>query len=99
MQITKQYPIIFKEYKFLKNIFSNEEPVAHSSISIKDLKTFHSMFCKFLKLEILLPNALNAYEEFKKCFDDEDLSNFCYQTYADCGNFEGLKEAIPSVES
>ena len=57
------------------------------------------MFCKFLKIEILLPNVLNTYEEFNKCFDEEDLFNFFYQTCADCGNFEDLSEAIVSVES
>ena len=90
--------IIFKKHKFLRNIFSNEEPTAASSSSTKDLKTFYSMFCKFLKIAILLPNALNTYEEFNECFDNENLSNFCYQTCADCDNFEDLKEAIVSVE-
>lgn len=56
------------------------------------------MLCKFLKITILLLNALNKYEEFNKCFDDEDLSNFRYQTCADWDNFEEIKEAIVSVE-
>ena len=34
-----------------------------------------------------MPNALNKYEEFNKYFDDEDLSNFRYQTCADWDNF------------
>ena len=101
MWITRQCPmwiLSFSKHKFLRNIFSNEEPTAASSSSTKDLKTFYSMFCKFLKIAILLPNALNTYEEFNECFDNENLSNFCYQTCADCDNFEDLKEAIVSVE-
>ena len=45
--------------------------------SLKDLKTFHQIIVKFLKIVITLQNALNAHEEFSDCFD-KDLLNFCH---------------------
>ena len=40
----------------------------------------------------------SCFENVDGCFDDEDFSAFYCQTYADCENFEELKEAIASVE-
>ena len=40
----------------------------------------------------------SCFENVNSCFDDEDLSAFYCQTYADCENFEELKGAIASVE-
>ena len=51
--------IIFKEHKFLRNIFSSD--ILKKTNSLKDLKTFHEKFISFLKiavfLKILLTNA------------------------------------------
>ena len=93
--------VIFKEPKSLRNIFPNQELAA--SKSIKHMKIFHAAFGKFLKIAILLPNVLNAaggscFEDIDSCFDDEDLSAFYRQTFADCKNFGELKEAIASAE-
>ena len=85
--------IIFKEHMFLRNIFSDQELAA--SDSIKDLKNFHLMFCRFLKIASFLPYVLNTCgggggTEFNNCcFNDEDLSAFYYQTCADCENSKG----------
>ena len=87
--------IIFKEHKFLRNIFLSEELAATDSL--KDLKTYHQ-FVKFLKIVIFLQNApLYTYEEFGDCFD-EDLVNFYRNNCSDCSDFEELKETIGSVE-
>ena len=93
--------IIFKQHKFLRNIFSDQELAA--SDSIKDLKNFHAMFCQFLKIATLLPNVLNTvcgscFQNVDSCFGDEDFSAFYRQTCADCENFEELKEVVASVE-
>ena len=59
----------------MRNIFSSEELIMTESL--KDLKTFHQIIVKFLKIVITLQNALNAHEEFSDCFD-KDLLNFCH---------------------
>ena len=87
--------MIFREHKFLRNIFSSEE-IAMTD-SLKDLKTCHQTFVKFLKVIIILQNALNTHEEFSDCFD-EDLLNFCRDNCADCSDFNELKETIGSVK-
>ena len=87
--------IIFKEHKFLRNIFLSEELAATDSL--KDLKTYHQ-FVKFLKIAIFLQNApLYTYEEFGDCFD-EDLVNFYRNNCAERSDFEELKETIGSVK-
>ena len=48
--------IIFKERKFLRNIFSSEE--LDTTDSLKDLKTYHLTLVRFLKIVIVLQNAL-----------------------------------------
>ena len=65
--------------------------------SLKDLKTYHQTFVKFLKTVIILKNALNTHEEFINCFN-KDLLNFCGDNRADCSDFDELKETIESVE-
>ena len=59
----------------MRNIFSSEELIMTESL--KDLKTFHQIIVKFLKIVITLQNALNAHEEFSDSFD-KDLLNFCH---------------------
>ena len=72
--------IIFKEHKFLRNIFLSEELA--TTDSLKDLKTYYQAFVKFLKVAIFLQNVLNMHEEFGDCFD-EDLLNFYHNDCAD----------------
>ena len=43
--------------------------------SLKDLKTYHQTFVKFLKMAVILQNALNTREEFSDSFI-ENLLNF-----------------------
>ena len=50
--------IIFKEHQFLRNIFLSEELAMADSL--KDLKTYHQTFVKFLKMAVILQNALYA---------------------------------------
>ena len=65
--------IIFKKDKFLRNIFSSEELATTDG---------HQAFVKFLKIVIILQNALNTHEDFINCFD-EDFLNFCSDNCAD----------------
>ena len=66
--------ITFKEHKFLRNIFSSEELA--KTDSMKDVKTFHENFVRFLNIVSFLQNAFNSCDEFDECFND-DLLNFC----------------------
>ena len=52
--------IIFKEHKFLRKILLSKELTTNDSL--KDLKTYHQTFAKFLKIVIILQNALNIHE-------------------------------------
>ena len=87
--------IIFRGHKFLRNIFFGEELAMTDSL--KDLKTYHQTFTKFFKSVIILQNALNTHEEFSNCFD-EDWLNFCRDNYANCSDFNEIKESIGSVK-
>ena len=87
--------IIFREHKLLRNIFWSKELV--TTDSLKDLKTYHQTFVKFLKFAYILQNALNTHEEFSDCFD-EDLLYLCRDNCADCPDFNELKETIGSVK-
>ena len=87
--------IIFREHKVLRNKFWSEELT--TTASLKDLKTYHQTFVKFLKVVIILQNALNTHEEFTDCFN-EDLLNFCRDDCADCLDFNEIKETIESVK-
>ena len=87
--------IIFKEHKFLRNVFPSEELTTTNSL--KDLKSYHQTFVNILKIVIILHNELNTHEEFNDCID-EDLHNFCRDNCIDCSDFDELKETIGSVE-
>ena len=97
--IAKQYLmsifIIFREHKFLRNIFSCEELT--TTDSLKDPKTYHQTFVKFLKIVIVLKNALNTHEKFSDCFN-ENLLNFSHYNCVGCSDFNELKETIGSVK-
>ena len=66
--------IIFKEHKFLANVFSNEELT--KTDSMKDVKTYHQNFARFLKIVVFLQNAFNTCNEFEERFKN-DLLDFC----------------------
>ena len=61
--------VIFKEHKFLRNIFSEEE--LSSSTALKNIHTYHKNFSRFLKVAIYLQNSLNTIQEFSDCLYDE----------------------------
>ena len=65
--------------------------------SLKDLKTYHQTFVKFLKMAVILQNALNTREEFSDSFN-ENLLNFCRDNCAACSDFDELKETTGSVK-
>ena len=87
--------IIFKEHKFLRNIFSIDELAKTNSL--KDLKAFHEKFVSFLKIVVLLQNALNTNEDLDDCFND-NLLDFCRNCCADCSDFNEIKDLINDVE-
>ena len=87
--------IIKKEYKFLRNIFSEKELM--SSAAIKNLQSFHKNFCKFLQVVVYLQNSINSIKDFSECFYDE-LAEFCNEFCDDCTNFIEIKEKISDVE-
>ena len=60
---------IFKEHKFLRTIFSNEELA--KTDSMKHVKTYHKNFVRFLKIVVFFfKKAFNTCNEFYECFDD-----------------------------
>ena len=87
--------IIFKEHKFLRNIFSIDELAKTNSL--KDLNTFHEKFVSFLKIVVLLQNALNTNEDLDDCFND-NLLDFCRNCCADCSDFNEIKDLINDVK-
>ena len=71
--------IVFKEHKFLKNIFSNKELA--KTDNMKDVNTYHKNFVRFLEIVVLLKNAFNTCDELDECFNDDLLH--CKNHYAD----------------
>ena len=64
---------------------------------MKDVKTYHKNFVRFLKIVVFLQNAFNTCDEFDECFND-DLLNFCKNDCADCSDFNELKEVISGIK-
>ena len=87
--------IIFEEHKFLRNIFFSDE--LSKTDALKDLKTFHEKFIRFLKIALFLQNAFKINEEFHECFDD-DLLDFCRNNCADYSDFREMKELISDMK-
>ena len=57
--------IIQKEYKFLRNIFSEDD--LQKSDAIKNLESFHEHFSKYLRLVIFAEKCLTSFKEFSEC--------------------------------
>ena len=87
--------IIFKEQKFLRNIFSSDE-LSKTNI-LKDLKTFHEKFVSFLKNVVFLQNVFHTGEDLDDCFYD-DLLDFCKNCCADSFDFNEIKDLIMNVK-
>ena len=82
--------IIFKEHKFLRNIFPSDD--LSRTDTLKDLKTFHGKSIRFF-----LQNAFKINKEFHECFDD-DLLDFCRNNCGDCSDFGEIKELISNMK-
>ena len=87
--------IIFKEHKFLRNIFSSDE--LSKTDALKDLKTFLEKFVNILKIAVFLQNSFKINEEFHECFDD-GLLDFCRNNYTDRSDFGERKELIGDMK-
>ena len=87
--------IIFKEHKFLRNMFSNEELL--KTDVLKDLKPFHKKFVRFLRIAVFLQNSFKINKEFHTCFDD-NLINFFRNNCPLCSDFGEIKELISDVK-
>ena len=73
--------IICKEHKFFGNIFSNDE--LSKTDALKDLKTFHGKFVRFLRVVVFLQNAFKIKDELMS---------------ADCSDFGEIKDLISSAK-
>ena len=87
--------IIFKEHKFLRNIFSSDE--LSKTNNLKDFKTFHEKFVGFLKIVVFLQSVFHTSEDLDDCFYD-DLLDFCKNCCADSFDFNGIKDLITNVK-
>ena len=85
---------IFKEYTFLRIIFSKEELA--KTDSMKDVKTYKN-FVRSLKIVVFSQNAFNTCDEFDESFND-DLLDFYKNHCADCSDFNELKEIIGNIK-
>ena len=86
--------VIFKEHKFLRNIFSERE--LSSTDSLKNMEQHHKYFEKFLKISVYLQNSINTINKFSECYNDE-LIDFCNEFCADCSNVAEIKERVLDV--
>lgn len=68
--------IICKEHKFLRNISSNDE--LSKTDALKDLKTFHGKFVRFLRVAAFSQNAFKINDEFDERFHDDLLDKRNY---------------------
>ena len=87
--------IIFKEQKFLRNIFSEKE--LSTTDALKNLEIYHQKFTKFLQLSIYLQNSINTIKEFDDC-PHEELQDFISEFCQDCVDFAEINEKIIEVE-
>ena len=87
--------IIQKEHKFLRNIFSDDE--LQTSDAIKNIKSFHNHFCKYLQVIIFTQECIKSMKEFSECCYFE-LIDFINEYCQDCFDFVELKEKILDTE-
>ena len=87
--------MIAKEHKFLRNIFSEDE--LSSSDALKNFRSFHENFSRFLKIVVYLQQNLNLIQEFTDCVYN-NLIKFCGEFCKDCNDFSELKDRISDVK-
>ena len=85
---------IAKEHKFLRNIFSEDE--LSFSDALKNIRSYHENFSRFLKIVVYLQQSLNSIQEFADCVYD-DIIQFCGEICKDCNGFSELKDRISDV--
>ena len=83
--------VIFKEHKFLRNIFSERELLPLDSV--KNMEQYHKYFEKFLRISVYLQNSINTINKFSDCYNDK-LINFCNEFCANCSYFAKIKEQV-----
>ena len=86
--------VIAKEHKFFRNIFSEDE--LSSSDALKNIRSYHENFSRFLKIVVYLQQSLNSIQEFADCVYD-NLIQFCGEFCKDCDDFSELKDRISDV--
>ena len=85
---------IFKEDKFLRNIYSKEE--LNGTQNLKNIELFHKSFVKFLKIIVVLQSALDCYDKTDDSLDNT-LLEFRKNECLDCSNFDDIKNKIKDV--
>ena len=75
--------VIAKEHRFLRNIFSEDE--LSSSDALKNIRSYHENFSRFLKIVVYLD-----------CVYD-NLIQFCGEFCKDCDDFSELKDRVSDV--
>ena len=86
--------LVAKEQKFFRNIFSEDE--LSSSDALKNIRSYHENFSRFLEIVVYLQQSLNSIQEFADCIYD-DLIQFCGEFCKDCDDFSELKDRISDV--
>ena len=86
--------VIAKEHKFLRNIFSEDE--LSSSNTLKNIRSFHENFSRFLKIVVHLQHNLKSIQEFTDYVYD-NLIQFCGEFCKDCNDFSELKDRVSDV--
>ena len=67
-----------KEHKFLRNVFSEYE--LWSSDVLKNIRSYHENFSRFLKIVVYLQQSLNSIQEFADCvYNDQMLQSKVYE--------------------
>ena len=83
---------IFKEHIYLQK----KEKFAKTK-NVKDFKTFHETFTRFLKIVVFMQNALNSYDKFDECFN-KTLKDFYLNYCSEYSHFNELEKAIKRIE-
>ena len=83
--------LIFKEHKFLRNIFSERE--LSSTESQKNIEQYHKFFEKFLRISVYLQSSIITINKCSECYNDK-LIYFYNEFYANCSDFAEIKERV-----
>ena len=87
--------VMAKKHKFLRNIFSEDE--LSSSNALKNIRSYHENFSRFLKIVVYLQQSLNSIQKFADCVYGY-LIQFCQEFCKDCNDLSELKDRISDVK-